>query len=94
MHASAVLGRTAVLWVTLCAVLSVVADATVGAADATVGAADAAGANARPPQVMTAATTAAAPIRRPVSLLFSFMFSSPSFTWKDRLPAEVWGHRP
>jgi hypothetical protein len=54
----------------LCAVLCVVADATVESANA-------AGANASPPQVVTAANAAAAPMRR-VSLLFCFMFTSPS----------------
>jgi hypothetical protein len=55
----------------LCAVLCVVADATVESANA-------AGANARLPQVVTAANAAAARMRRPVSLLFCFMFTSPS----------------
>jgi hypothetical protein len=56
-------GVKAALWVAPCVVT-----------DATVGAASAADVHARPPQLITAADTAAAPMRRPMSLLFSFMF--------------------
>src|SRR5882757_7185097 len=64
-------GRT----VALCAVLDVVADATVESANA-------AGANARPPQVAAAANAAAARMRRPVNLWFCSMFTPPSAVYR------------
>jgi hypothetical protein len=66
-HASAVAGRTTALRVALCAVLCAVADATVESANA-------AGANASPPQTVTVANTAAAPMR---CLLFCCTLTSP-----------------
>jgi len=63
-----VAGLATALRVALCAVLCAVA---------TVESANAAGANASPPQAVTVANTAAAPMRRPVSLLFCFMLTSP-----------------